>query len=177
MEADRGVDADALVAMSKETKQLVLRDLDGERLGEEGFGGLVDVRGDVHAPDGAFAVERVAADPVGEVGATIRSPSHADAHEAVVDDAQVFLTESVAVGDEREGIHLPFRELVQDEMASQVAVEGVAGLEEEASRTVGIIGDRRGDRERLIGRAGRHPDVLLHPTAVRVLVLVLVAPT
>ena len=62
-------------------------------------------------------------------------------------------------------------------MATQVAVEGVTGLEEEASRTIGIVGDRRGDREGLIGRAGRHPHVLLHPAALGGLVLVLIAPT
>ena len=177
MEADRGVDADTLVAVSEQSEQLILRNLGGERLRKEDLGSLIDVRGDVHAPDGALAIERIAADPVGEVGATIRCPGHADAHESVVDDAEVFLTEGVAVGDEREGVHLPFRELIEDEMSAQVAVEGVAWFEEEASRTIGIVGDRRGDREGLIGRSGRHPHVLLHPAALGGLVLVLVTPT
>ena len=112
MEADRGVDADALVAVTEQSEQLILRDFGGQRLRKDGFGGLIDVQGDVHAPDRALAVERVAADPVREVGATIRCPGHADAHESVVDDAEVFLTESVALGDKREGVHLPLRELI-----------------------------------------------------------------
>ena len=177
MEADRGVDADALIAMTEQPEQFFRRDGDGERLGEYFFGSLFDVRGDVHAPDRALAVKRVTADPIGEVGAAIRCPSHADAHQPVIDDAEVFLTESVALGDKREGVHLPLRELIEDEMSAQVAVEGVAWFEEEAGRSVGIVGDRRGDREGLVGRAGRHPHVLLHPAAVGGLVLVLVTPT
>ena len=61
-------------------------------------------------------------------------------------------------------------------MPAQVAVEGVSGLEEEAGWSVGIVGDRRDDRERLVGGAGRHPHILLHPATVGGLVLVLVAP-
>ena len=61
-------------------------------------------------------------------------------------------------------------------MATQVAVEGMSRFEEEAGRSVGIVGDRRDDRERLIGGAGWHPHVLLHPAAVGGLVLVLIAP-
>ena len=176
MEPDRGVDADALVTVSEHPKQLLLRNRDRKRLGEDRLGGLVDVRRDLDTPDRAFAIEGVAADPVGEIGATIRRPGHADAHQAVIDHAELILAKSVAVGDKREGVHLPLWELIEDEMCAQVAVERVAWFEEEAGRAVGIVGDRRGDRERLVGCAGRHPHVLLHPAAVSRLILVLISP-
>ena len=176
MEPDRGVDADTLVAVSEQSEQLLLGDDGGERLGEDCLGGLVDVRGDVHAPDRALAVERIAADPIGEVGPPIGCPGHADAHQTLVDHAQFLLTEGISVGDEREGVHLAFRELVQDEMSAQVAVEGMTWLEEEAGGSVGVVGDRRGDREGLVGRTCGHPHVLLDPAALDGLILVLVPP-
>ena len=176
MEPDRGVDADALVTVSEHPKQLLLRNRDRKRLGEDRLGGLVDVRRDLDTPDRAFAIEGVAADPVCEIGATIRRPGHADAHQAVIDHAELILAKSVAVGDKREGVHLPLWELIEDEMCAQVAVERVAWFEEEAGRAVGIVGDGRGDGQRLVGRAGRHPHILFHPAALDGLILVLVAP-
>ena len=61
-------------------------------------------------------------------------------------------------------------------MAAELSVEGVARLVQEAGRTIRVIGDRRGDEERLIGGALGHPHVLLHPAALGLLILVLVAP-
>ena len=177
MKPDRGIDADPLIAVSEKREQFVLGDGDGERLGEERFGGLVDVRGDIHAPDRALAVQRIAADPVGEVGTPIDAPGHADPHETLVDHAQLLLAEGVAVRDEREGVHLSFGELIQHEMSTEVAVEGMPWFKEEACRSVGIVGDGRGDGQRLVGRASRHPHVLFHPAALDGLVLVLVTPT
>ena len=177
VQPDRGVHADALVTVTEQREQFIFRDGHGERLGEDGFRGLIDVGRDLEAPDRAFAVERVTADPVGEVGATVDAPGHADAHQTLVDHTQFLLTEGVAVRCEREGVHLALRELVQDEMATQVAIDGMTRFEEEAGRTVGIVGDRRDDREGLVGGAGREPDVLFHPAALDGLILMLVAPT
>ena len=93
-----------------------------------------------------------------------------------MDRAQAGHPETIGDWLEGEGVHLAVRELVQDEMPAERAVEGVARFEQKARRAVGIIGDGRGDREGLIGSPGRHPLVLAHPAARGLLVLVLVAP-
>ena len=93
-----------------------------------------------------------------------------------MDGAQAGHAEAIGGWLQGEGVHLAVRELIEDEMPAERAVEGVARFEEEARRPVGIIRDGRGDREGLIGSAGWHPLVLAHPAARGLLVLVLVAP-
>ena len=53
----------------------------------------------------------------------------------------------------------------------------MARLAQEAGRTVGVIGDRRGVAEGLILGTGGLPDVFTHPAAVQLHVLVLIPPT
>ena len=176
IEAERGVDPHALIGVPKQAEQALLREGRGERQGEDFLRDRVRLGGHVHAPDRALAVEGVAPDPVGEIGAAIGSPGHPDAHEAGVDRAQARHPEPVGRRLQGERVHLAVRELVQDEVPTEGAVQGVARFEEEARRAVGIIRDGGRDRERLIGGAGRHPLVFAHPAARGLLVLVLVAP-
>ena len=176
MQADGSIDAHALVSMSKEFQALFLRHQGGERLRQELFGRLVDVRCHVETPHGAFAVEGISADPVGVIGPSVGAPGHADTHDTLGDGPEIGLPEAVRVSFQGEGIHLALRELVQEVMAAQVAVQGVAGFAQEAGRTVGVVGDGRSDVEGLVGCAVRQPHVLLHPAAVGLLILVLVAP-
>ena len=61
-------------------------------------------------------------------------------------------------------------------MSAQVAVKGVARLVQEAGGSIGVVGDRRGDEQRLVGGAFRQPHVLHHPAALELHVLVLAAP-
>ena len=75
------------------------------------------------------------------------------------------------------GVHLPVRELIEDELAAQGTIQRVAWLPQEASGTIGVIGDRRGIAKGLIRGTVRLPDVFTHPAAIQLHVLVLIPPT
>ena len=128
VQSERGVHADALIAMGEKAEKFLLGNRDAKRLGEDGLRRLIGVRSHVESPDGTFAVERVAADPIGQVGLAVGAPSHADTHDSGADCAEVGLTERILVGLQCKGVHFSFRELIEEEMSAEFSVEGMAGL-------------------------------------------------
>ena len=78
---------------------------------------------------------------------------------------------------ESESVHLTVRELIEDELTAQGTIQRVAWLPQEASGTIGVIGDRRSVAEGLIRGTVRLPDVFTHPAAIQLHVLVLIPPT
>ena len=176
VKSDGGVDAHALVAMAEQTEAFLLGHGDGERLRQECFGRLVDVRSHVETPHGALAVEGISADPIRVIGPSVGAPGHADTHDALGDRPEIGLAEAVLVSFQGESVHLALRKLVEEVMATEISVQGVSRFTQETGRAVGIIGDRRSDVQGLVRSAVRQPHVLLHPAAVGLLILVLVAP-
>ena len=114
--------------MGEKAEKFLLGNRDAKRLGEDGLRRPIGVRSHVESPDGTFAVERVAADPIGQVGLAVGAPSHADTHDSGADCAEVGLTERILVGLQCKGVHFSFRELIEEEMSAEFSVEGMAGL-------------------------------------------------
>ena len=114
--------------MGEKAEKFLLGNRDAKRLGEDGLRRLIGVRSHVESPDSTFAVERVAADPVGEVGLAVDAPRHADTHDASADGAEIGLTEGILIELQSKGVHFSFRELIEEEMSAEFSVEGMARL-------------------------------------------------
>ena len=177
VQPQRSVNPNPLVGVAQQSQETLLRNRCRQRKRKDFLRDRVGFGRHGHAPNRPFAIERIPADPVGEVGFTVGSPGHPDAHDALVDRAESHHLETVGRGLQGEGIHLTVRELIEDEVSAQGPIEGVARFMEEPRRAIRIIGDGRGEAQRLAGRPRGLPDVFAHPAAVQLHVLVLIPPT
>ena len=107
-----------------------------------GFGG-------VECPDRALLLQRITAGPIGEIQFPIRSPAHADAHDAAGNRHVLREVPRRAVRGETQRVHFSRWKLVQEKPAAPRGCERGAGIECEARGTVVRARERRGDEERL----------------------------
>ena len=151
----------------------------GEARGEEpvrlATDGIFRVVARVHAPDRAEALQRIAAHPIDHHQRAVGVPAHADAHDAVVEDARIDHLERRAVALDAEAAHLSRGKFVEQKNPALAFAERGAGIVFEARGAVGVVRDRRQEKRGLAGEK-RFPHSLAHPQARLFHILVIATP-